>query len=478
MKKLIFLILFSSLFTQEALIRFGDVNLSNSTIDIVLNNDISVSGFQFEVNTDSIITIDSATGGSAEENGFTINVGTNNEVLLGYSTTISEIPIGEEILTILNFTGFGYSTLCISNALIVSGYEELTELNTTFGDCITLNYILGDVNIDEQINVADIVLMVSFILENTYPTEYEIWSSDISEDGEINISDIVMAIYCIFNGCNEEIEPPEPSAFEMVTVPAGDYTYGENDQTLNIDYDFEIMKYEVTNAQYLTYLEEALFNGDIWIGDCLDYWGGEECINGNYGGDEHFSAGEVTYYSLNDPWGESGNYNYSYISWNVTGFELNDNTFLNHPVVWVTWYGANAFALHHGMRLPTEYEWEKTARGNTGADYPWGENYGDDITDNANYLNSGDPWDNGTTPVGYFNGDNNTTNSPSPYGAFDMAGNVWEWTNSWWSDTDPYRVIRGGGWDADTYTLQSWVGSFGLPDASYYIIGFRLARTL
>jgi hypothetical protein len=210
MKKLMFLILFSHLFTQEAVLSFGEVNLSNSTIAIVLNNDIPVSGFQFEVNTDSIITIDSATGGSAEANGFTINVGTNNDILLGYSTSESEIPLGEDILTTLTFTGFGYSTLCISNALIVNGYEELTELNTTFGDCITLNYILGDVNLDEQINVADIVLMVSFILENSYPTEYETWSADISEDGEINISDIVMAIYCIFNGCNENIEPPQP----------------------------------------------------------------------------------------------------------------------------------------------------------------------------------------------------------------------------------------------------------------------------
>jgi len=66
----------------------------------------------------------------------------------------------------------------------------------------------------------------------------------------------------------------------MVTVPAGDYTYGQNDNILNIDYDYEIMKYEVTNAQYLTYLEDALANGEIWIGSCLDTWDWDECING------------------------------------------------------------------------------------------------------------------------------------------------------------------------------------------------------
>jgi|GEM_PF-4551404 len=478
MKKILILILLSTIYSQDATLSFGAVNLSNSTIEIVLSNTVPVTGFQFEVNTDSLITIDTATGGSAEVNSFTINIGTNNNLLLGYSTNQSEIPTGEDILTMLNYTGFGHTIICMSNALIVNGYEELTELNTTYGDCITLEYILGDVNIDGVINVADIVIMVSFILENTYPTEYEEWSSDISEDGEINISDIVMTIYCIFNNCNENIDPPEPSIFDMVFVPAGDYTYGQYDQTQTIDYDFEIMKYEVTNAQYLTYLEEALANGDIWIGDCLDWWGGSECINGNYAGDENYSAGEVTYYSLNDPWGESGYFNYSYISWNGIEFQLNEESFLTHPVVYVSWYGANAFAEYYGMRLPTEYEWEKTARGNTGSDYPWGENYGDPISDNANYWNSGDPWDNGTNPVGYFNGEDNTTNSPSPYGAYDMAGNVWEWTDSWWSENDPYRVLRGGAWSNDTYYLWSWVQSDTYPSVTINNIGFRCSRTL
>ena len=98
MKRLLLFILLSyTLFSQEAILSFGDISLSNSTIDIILNNDISVSGFQFEVNTDSSISIDTATGGSAEENGFTINVGVNNDILLGYSTSELEIPTGEDI---------------------------------------------------------------------------------------------------------------------------------------------------------------------------------------------------------------------------------------------------------------------------------------------------------------------------------------------------------------------------------------------
>jgi len=263
--------------------------------------------------------------------------------------------------------------------------------------------------------------------------------------------------------------PPGPGDFEMVSVPAGDYTYGSDDQTLTIDYDFEMMKYEVTNAQYLTYLEEALTSGDITVNG--------NSVTGYYGGDENYGAGEQTFYSLGTPSG----YNYARISYNGNNFQINEPSgftageFDNHPVVYVTWYGANAFALHYGMRLPTEYEWEKTARGNTGADYPWGENYGDTISDNANYYNSGDPWESGTSPVGYFNGENNTTNSPSPYGAYDMAGNVWEWTDSWYNSS--YRVLRGGAWNAGTSYLQSWVRHYAGPSTANNYGGFRCTRT-
>ena len=91
--------------------------------------------------------------------------------------------------------------------------------------------------------------------------------------------------------------------------------------------------------------------------------------------------------------------------------------FENHPVVQVSWFGANAYANFYGLTLPTQEEWEKAARGNTGWDYPWG-----DAIDGsqANYWRSGDPFDNGPTPVGYYDGATHdgfkTTDSPSPFG--------------------------------------------------------------
>ena len=315
-----------------------------------------------------------------------------------------------------------------------------------------------------------LLILTLFLLSTAYS------QCDANGDGNLDITDILTNVNCILTDCWEEDTTATP--FAMLSVPAGDYTYGSNDDIQNIDYDYEIMKYEVTNSEYLTYLESALSDGSIWLGECLDYWEGDECINGNYAGDNQYPEGEYTFYSLDDPWGNADVYNYSFISWEGSQFILNNSTFMEHPVVWVSWFGAHAFAQHYGLRLPDEYEWEKAARGMTGADYPWGEEYGDDISDNANYYISGDPWDNGTTPVGYYNGENSTTDSPSPYGAYDMAGNVWNWTHSWWSESSSYRVIRGGSWCNDADLLRSWArGYYFYPGYGIIIVGFRCVRT-
>ncbi len=77
---------------------------------------------------------------------------------------------------------------------------------------------------------------------------------------------------------------------EWCFIPAGEYTYGEGDTIKTIDYDYQIMKYEVTNQQYVIYLEEAYTTRDIWIdgGDVVGY----------YEGDEHYPAGNYDFYDL------------------------------------------------------------------------------------------------------------------------------------------------------------------------------------
>ncbi|MDP6853852.1 MAG: SUMF1/EgtB/PvdO family nonheme iron enzyme, partial [Candidatus Marinimicrobia bacterium] len=290
------------------------------------------------------------------------------------------------------------------------------------------------------------VLIISIIL-----VSFAYSQCDANGDGDLDVLDVVIEVECILTDCWETDTTATP--FEMVTVLAGDYTWGSEDEIRTISYDYEIMKYEVTNTQYVSYLEEALLSGDITVSSST--------AQGYYAGDENYSAGEYEYLDLDDT--------DCRIIWDGASFSVIEG-YGNHPVVEVTWFGAHAFAEYYGLRLPSEYEWEKAARGMTGADYPWGEDYGDDISDNANYGNSGDPYEVGdwaeypqTTPIGYFNGENGTTDSPSPYGAYDMAGNVWNWTHSWWSETSSSRVFRGGSWYGNTDILQSWNRRSGSP---------------
>ncbi len=148
------------------------------------------------------------------------------------------------------------------------------------------------------------------------------------------------------------------------------------------------------------------------------------------------------------------------------------------PVVGISWYEAAAYCawlseegadgrppLPDGwsVRLPTEEEWEKAARGYDGREYPWGSEWA------AGRCNTAEAGIERPVPAGRF-----SPAGDGPYGLQDAAGNVWEWTASAWEPGSAARVVRGGSWFNDQRIARCAARDGGYPTSWWLNLGFRV----
>lgn len=275
-------------------------------------------------------------------------------------------------------------------------------------------------------------------------------------------------------------EPPvvetgiDPDAWAL--VPAGEFLFGQFEEPTLVDYDYEIMVTDVTNAQFAEFLNEALADETIHFNDdqteVLGYYPGDE-FHG-YRHEERIDEGDWLLFPIDEEGVRLDFDGETFAS--QAGYET-------HPATFVTWFGARAYCEYYDERLPSDIEWEKAARGTDDARaYPWG----DEIErNNANYYASRDPFEEGygrqgdTTPVGYYNGETHdgyeTIDSPSPYGVYDMAGNVWEWTSNVY-ERQHYRYMRGGSKGEYEHFLRVWMTNNAAPYYASASVGFRCVR--
>jgi formylglycine-generating enzyme required for sulfatase activity len=274
------------------------------------------------------------------------------------------------------------------------------------------------------------------------------------------------------------------------SIPPGEFPSGQNDHLVNINYEYQIMVTDVTNQQYVQYLKEAFEADAIEVGDIEVVE--NENISSRYGAFGPYPGDPFDGYDHEDPI-EAGNKLHIPLEGLGERIHFDGNSFRaipelsNHPVTMVTWFGANAYCAYYGWRLPTELEWEKAARGTElidgrGLAFPWGNEI---ESNHANYYSSHDLFEKlsgklgGTTPVGLFNGksyqDFETKDQASPYGLYDMAGNVWQWTGDDYPKQH-YRYLRGGSFYSYEVDLRVWKRNSAGPTYFAPDVGFRCAQ--
>jgi len=245
-------------------------------------------------------------------------------------------------------------------------------------------------------------------------------------------------------------------------LSAGEFLAGVRKESTEIPYLYWIGKYPVTNIQFARFVQEGGYkSSEYWSEDGWDWRTGIydarklEAVARDWLEHRPAVKRNIPYYWHN--------------------IELSNPIV---PVVGVSWFEAEAYcnwmarkivAVPEGytVRLPRDEEWEYAARGEDGREYPWG-----DVFDKA----AANTWDSDSTGSG-LGGTTAVSTFPqgvSPKGVWDLSGNIWEWTASWYDEDQKYRIVRGGSWIGYQWFARTTFCNWSIPLMFNDDLGFRV----
>jgi len=259
-------------------------------------------------------------------------------------------------------------------------------------------------------------------------------------------------------------KPGDPFTFihekdqsEMVWIPPGQFIAGgemdDNEKPtriLRLEQGAFLDKYLVTNQQYARFLND--------VGRCEDQW---IDLKGS------FKNESCRIQSRRDEFVVEAGYE-------------------QHPVNFVSFFGAEAYAEWVGKQLPSEWLWEKAGRGIDGRTYPWGDDWDWDQCNSAEHwarrdLSKRKDWekwfDSQERLKAHIKAVTAFSQFPAPFGCIDLSGNLWEWMAEWWSEKKDSRVVRGGCFSAYRDGVRLPYRYYCAPTGLRYNLGFRLSRT-
>jgi len=260
---------------------------------------------------------------------------------------------------------------------------------------------------------------------------------------------------------------------EFIEIAPGPFLYGDDKKPREIPQSYRIAKYPLTNAQYARFVEASGYDKRKW-------WS-EEGWSWRQGAKADLDAYQKLYGK------DTGKQVVDYLDSRTERscpFWWHDVERGNPmcPVVGVSWFEAEAYCnwlmdelrrtgrldANQVARLPDEAEWERAARWTDGREYPWGDEFDFAKANVAEEIGKGIGFSNvATFPQG-----------SGPEGLWDCAGNVWEWTSSWWDERQSSRVLRGGSWDYGRRYARCASRDGGIPDFWSGSVGFRVVVSL